>query len=452
MAELTSPHASMTSVLTIEKLVHGGYGLARLPDGLAVFIPGTIPGEKIEAEVVRRRKDYAFARPLRIMEPSAHRIPPACRHYPECGGCQLLHVDYRMQTVLKAQMLRDSLERIMGPQGPLPDRVTASPETFNYRHRLKFRVKPATGEPGFLEKGSHRIVPIKKCLLARTEINTVLASLPRHPAWKRTARMVRHVTMGSSPEESRITVLLAISVPGGKPRRRLHRDIDDILKDIPEIKAIFLKKRGKNLVGPYPPDAPDKGKRIFSFISSAPGMKEPRIMATPGVFVQNNWKVNRLMVKKALEFSGGGKHERILDLHCGIGNFILALGARASKAMGVDSDAQAVTDAVLNAQALGIQADFINKTDHEAAMELLKNGESFDTVILDPPRGGCRGILPLLPALTSKRLIYISCDPPTLARDLKSLVSQGFHLESLHAFDMFPHTFHTEAMALLRRC
>ncbi len=436
----------MTFVVSIEKLVHGAHGLARLPDGLTLFIPGALPGEEIRAEIVHRKKDFAFARKISIIKPSPHRIEPICNHYPECGGCQLQHVDYRAQTIFKNEMLHDSLKRIIGPDGPLPGPVTASPQIFKYRHRLKFHVKPSTGELCFLKRGSHQFVPIKKCELACTEINSILASLPVHPAWKRISPKVKNIIIGNSPEESAATLLLTISKSNGS----MARDLDIILRDLPCIKAVFLKKSKGRLRGPFPPNAPQGGRRMFSLPFSSPGLSERSITVSPGVFVQNNWEVNKIMVKKVMELAGHKGASRVLDLHCGMGNFILPLGAKASEVLGVDSDPLAIRDGKLNAKALDIPATFINMTDYEAATGLLKQAESFDVVLLDPPRGGCRNLLPLLPALAQGRLIYISCDPPTLARDINALISLGFTLESFEAFDMFPHTFHTEVIAVLK--
>jgi 23S rRNA (uracil1939-C5)-methyltransferase len=172
------------ALVTIEKLVHGGDGLARLPDGQVVFVSGVLPGEEVRIEVFQRLGDYALAHPVEIVKPSPDRKDPPCPYFPECGGCQWQHIAYRAQTDLKLSIFRETLARLGDIDPDLIEGIVPSPRPLGYRHRLQFHVHQETGALGFLKRRSHDLVPLRSCALATPEINQVLATLPDLPAWK----------------------------------------------------------------------------------------------------------------------------------------------------------------------------------------------------------------------------------------------------------------------------
>ncbi len=433
--------------VTIEKLVHGGDGLARLPDGKVIFVPETIPGERVQVEIRQKFKDYALARVKRVLLPSPTRKDPPCVYFPACGGCQLQHIEYKAQLDYKLAVFKETLSRI----GEIPlavlENCLPSPEALGYRHRLQFHVHQGTGALGFLKRRSHDLVPLKRCLLARPEINEVLERLPHVAAWKRLHPYVTRVNLGVSLAEKKVCMLFWTQVP---PRRE---DLEEIRASLPVLKAIFYWVRGREPEGPFPQEAPHRGRRLFPVPPEVSGLQEEAFFfAAPGVFVQANWEVNLALISAVKLYARPEKGLPILDLHSGMGNFLLPLGVVSRVGLGVDTDHRAIADARYNQRKWGLSdLSFEVSSALEALLNFLKEGERFPVVLLDPPRGGCKELLRFLPDLVEERLIYISCDPPTLARDLNILLKSGFDLELLKPFDMFPQTFHLESLALLRR-
>ncbi|HFC98758.1 MAG TPA: class I SAM-dependent RNA methyltransferase [Thermosulfurimonas dismutans] len=430
----------------IEKLVFGGDGLARLPDGRVVFVPGVIPGEEVEIELVREHRDYAEARVREILSPSPERVTPPCPHYGVCGGCQFQHLSYPAQVRWKEEMLRETLERLGGIPGDLVEGVVPSPSPLRYRNRLRFHVESGTGRLGFVKRKSHDLVLIEDCLLGEEPLGRVLAAFSGSAAWRRLQSWAKRVKLELSPAEGLVTVLFWITVEPDP------EDVRDLARELPGVKSVFFWTRGPRPRGPFPEEAPHRGRRLFPVPRSLfPGVEEPLYFARPGVFTQANWEIN-LRIMEYLRLRAG-EVERVLDLHAGMGNFLFPLASQASEALGVDTDPGAIEDGLYTAEYLGltprVRLERITAT--EALIETWKGAETYPLVLLDPPRGGCRELLRYLPEVARDRLIYISCDPPTLARDLKLLLAAGYRPEVLMGFDMFPQTYHLEVVALLRR-
>lgn len=434
-------------LVTIEKLVHGGDGLAHLPDGQVVFVSGVLPGEEVRVEVFQRLGDYALAHPVEIVSPSPERREPRCPYFPECGGCQWQHMAYEVQTRFKLEIFRETLTRLADLDLDLIEGIVPSPKPLGYRHRLQFHVHQETGALGFLRRRSHELVPLRSCALATPEINQVLATLPDLPAWKRLHPYVKRVNLGTSLTEGLVTMLFWIKVA---PR---PEDLEEILAALPVLKAIYYWVRGPEPKGPFPKDAPDLGARFFPVPAEVSGLgRETIFQAAPGVFVQNNWEINLALISYVRELASPGPEEEILDLHCGMWNFLLPLATQAKGGLGVDTDHRAIADGRENAAFWGlshVRLEVLSAV--EALLECLKLGEPYPVVILDPPRGGCKELVRFLPDIAIDRLVYVSCDPPTLARDLKLLRRQGYQVKRLKAFDMFPQTFHLESATLLVR-
>ncbi len=438
---------SFDSVVRIEKLVHGGDGLAHLPDGQVVFVSGVLPGEEVRINVFQRLGDYALAHPVEILTPAPERREPVCPYFPECGGCQWQHMAYEAQTRFKLETFRETLARLGEIDPELIEGIVPSPKPLGYRHRLQFHVHQETGALGFLKRRSHDLVPLRSCALATPEINQVLSVLPDLPAWKRLHPYVKRVNLGTSLTEGLVTMLIWIKVA---PR---VEDLEEILSALPVLKAIYYWVRGREPKGPFPKDAPDKGARFFPVSKEVSGLtKETVFQAAPGVFVQNNWDINLELIRYVRALAQSGSDEEVLDLHCGMGNFLLPLATGAKAGLGVDTDHRAISDGQANANRWGLSnVRFEVLSAVEALLECLKMGEPYPVVLLDPPRGGCKELVRFLPDIAIDRLIYVSCDPPTLARDLKLLVRQGYEVKRIKAFDMFPQTFHLESATLLTR-
>ncbi|WP_022852690.1 23S rRNA (uracil(1939)-C(5))-methyltransferase RlmD [Thermodesulfatator atlanticus] len=437
-----------TKIFTIEKLVHGGEGLARLDNGQVVFVPDVIPGEKVKVKITQQMGDYALGKVIEILEPSPERKKPLCPYFAACGGCQLQHLPYKRQLEEKFAIFCETLERTGKlPAKELVTEIIPSPKEFHYRNRLNFHVHQEKGALGFLKRRSHDLVPVKRCLLARDEINEVVERLPEIPAWRRLHPYVKRVNLGLCLAERKVLMLFWTKVA---PRKE---DLAEIFEAIPALKAIFYWIRGRAPVGPYPPEAPHKGRRKMPVPSEIAGTEEDVFFyASAGVFVQANWEINLMMIDYLKKLASPSATEEILDVHCGIGNFLLPLAGKAKTGEGVDTDFRAIQDGKENAEIWGLSSvSFRVSSAIEALIDLFKEARTFPTVILDPPRGGCKEILRFLPDIAIDKLIYVSCDPPTLARDLRILIDLGFEVVSVKAFDMFPQTYHLESVSFLKR-
>jgi len=446
---LWSPASTMRPEIevTIEKLVHGGEGLARLPDGQVVFVPDVIPGERVRIQITQNLGDYALARVREILEPSPLRQNPRCPYFGQCGGCQLQHLPYEAQLEEKLSIFRETLWRTGKIEEDLIRGIVPSPREYHYRNRLQFHVHQETGALGFLKRRSHDLVPVRYCYLTTEEVNEVLSRLPEIPAWKRLHPYVKRVNLGLSPVEKKVVMLFWTKVA---PRRE---DLAEILSEIPALKAIFYWIRGPKPQGPFPEDAPYRGRRLFFVPKEIAGLpQDQQFLASAGVFVQANWEINLALISYVKEAAAVEPEERVLDVHCGIGNFLLPLAVPCGRGLGVDTDHRAIADGQENAANWGLKGVTLRVSSAiEALIDLFKEAETYPVVVLDPPRGGCKEILRFLPDVASERLIYVSCDPPTLARDLRLLREAGFVIEEIKAFDMFPQTFHLESATLLRR-
>jgi len=436
----------MRPVVAVEKLVFGGDGLARLSDGRVVFVPGVAPGEEVRLRIVREEKDYLLAEPEDILSPSPDRREPPCPYFGTCGGCQLQHLSYEAQVRVKTDMLRETLRRLGGLPEDLVEGVVPSPREFHYRHRLRFHVEPGTGALGFVKRRSHDLVLIRHCLLGEGSVNEVLQKLPESNAWRRLQAFTKRVKIEASPGEGLATLLFWITV------EPLSADVEALAQELPRLKSVFYWVRGPKPRGPFPLDAPHGGRRLFPVPQKFfPETPNPCYFVRPGVFTQANWEINLRIIETLREVADSPP--RVLDLHAGMGNFLFPLAVLSQEAQGVDTDPGAIADGEYTAAQLGLsrKVSLERLSAAETLLETWKAAETWPLVLLDPPRGGCRELLRYLPEVAKERIIYISCDPPTLARDLKFLLSAGYEVERILGFDMFPQTYHLEVLVSLKK-
>lgn len=425
-------------LITIEKVIFGGEGLGRLPDGRIVFVPYVAPEEKVKVEIVKEFPDYLLANLVEVVEPSKWRISPPCKYYFTCGGCQLQHLKYEYQLQLKKEILLELFKR-GGWKEEIPlEGVYGSPKEFFYRNKLRLHVEANPFKMGFVKRRSHEVLPITFCYLAEKKLNQVLQSLYQHPLWYKISNYSKRVKLELSPEEDKVTLIFWTSLPPSE------KHLEELI-NIPELKCIFYWIKGRRPEGPFPKNSSYGGRRVFKSL-------EPLIYyVQPGVFVQTNWEVNLKIIKTLKSWLS--EYSKVLDLYSGMGNFLIPLTDKGERFLGVDTDLRAIEDALYTTSKLKLNGriDFRSISAYEALYEALKTGETFDLVILDPPRGGCKEILRFLPEVAEKYIVYISCDPPTLIRDLLILKKQGYKLIKLALFDMFPQTYHFEIVSLLQK-
>jgi 23S rRNA (uracil1939-C5)-methyltransferase len=421
-----TPSSARGAELVIDKLIPEGKALGRLGDGRVVIAAGAVPGDRIALEVISETKGLVTARTHRLVAPSTLRIPPACELAERCGGCDWMMLSIAEQRKHKLSILREALLRT----GKIDwsDReltLVAGARSEGYRCRVRLQV--AAGRIGFHHRGSHELVEPERCAVASDAVNAALTRLRalarRHPraldayAWLE----VREASDGS------VSVLLQRADPPA---------VVDEPSWLDELSAAF----DVAFVG-----GPASALQRFQLTD------ETFMLSAPQGFVQVNWEVNRLLVAEVLSGAAQRGVESFVDAYAGSGNFALPLFGRGHKGLAIESNPSAVESAREAASLQGFDpAAFIVDDAAAHAARLATRGERFDLVLVDPPRAGLKNGLAALAGITGGWLAMCSCNPVTLARDLRALLDLGFELESLLAFDMFPQTHHLETLAWLR--
>jgi 23S rRNA (uracil1939-C5)-methyltransferase len=402
-----------------------------------VFVEGALPGERVSFTKVRDKRKFDVARVTRILEPSAGRREPRCPHFGACGGCATQHADERTQMAAKQRWLEDCLERIgkVQPANLLP--ITYGPE-WGYRHRARLSVRYLAREGaarvGFRERRSTHVADMRGCEV-----------LPEH-----VSRLIPHlrVLVGSLTVRERIPQI-EVAVGDNATvlvfRHLLPLEPSDLnaLEAFAEQHGVhvWLQPKGPESAHPFHPEKSELYYELPEFGA--------RIHFRPTEFTQVNFAMNRVLVSRALRLLDPRPGERIADLFCGLGNFSLPLAVRGAEVVGFEGSRQLVERARENAAAHDLVAQF-------EAVDLFKNAIAaygpFDKLLLDPPREGAVEIVKSLPEAWPRRVVYVSCDPATLARDAGVLVhTRGFRLAAAGVVNMFPHTAHVESMALFER-
>ncbi len=419
----------------IEKMVYGGLGLGRV-DGKVVFVPFTAPGDRVEIEVVREKKDYAEGIPKRLEHGSSLRVKPFCPLFGECGGCQYQHLPYPEQLKLKEEALRDILQRLArkGDFEVLP--VIPSPCDRGYRIRaqLKGGMKGGRKVLGFYAWRTHRVVEVQECPLLYPLANQILQGLQ---SWlgERNKISVNQADLQVSPHEGRGVVCLQIE---GSANPGMG---EEICGNIKGVKGVALEGKQKT----------SWGELTLQYTwPEIQGMQRLHIQTGGQSFFQVNPYQNWNLMQKVIEWSDLTGQEKVLDLFCGSGNLTLPLAQRGGKVWGVDQDPQAIVHATENARANHLSnSTFFAASAEEGIRRVKEADRSVDVAVLDPPRVGARGILDLLVSLRPRKILYISCEPPTLARDLSRLITLGYNVKRVQPLDMFPQTYPIEVIVEL---
>lgn len=430
----------------IEKLVNGGFGLSHDQNDKVTLIEGVIAEERVSAKITSENKNLQKARPLQIITPSSHRVQPACKYYKQCGGCDFQHMSYSRQVESKGAIVRDLLCRsgnqalIHAAEQQLSPPL-ASKLTYHYRQRIRLQVDEQQ-TLGFYKRRSNDCVPIDLCLLAGKEINACLAELRQHPALQRLLPRAEALEMLFNPATVAITLMLHF-IRKPRPADKQHAAL--LESDITGLEHVFFT--GKDF-------APSGNSSLSFTIPACPPHTDAalKLLWESGGFCQVNLTQNQTLITTVLNFCRVSTEDSVLDLFCGMGNFSIPLAERAKSVLGIEGQGSAIRSARKNSETAGqSNTRFLKKPVHKACLELAAAGTQFDIVVIDPPRQGAPGIAKQLVQLTGKRLIYISCDPATLCRDLAQLADQGLHLHKLQPIDMFPQTHHIECVALLEK-
>ncbi|MBL8728667.1 MAG: class I SAM-dependent RNA methyltransferase [Planctomycetes bacterium] len=408
--------------VTAERLGFGGFAVAR-HDGLAVFVPFAAPGDRVRVEVTEHGKNFVRARLVEVLAAGPHRVEPRCRHFGECGGCQFQHVDYAAQVAAKGEFVRDALLRTGGFDWPEP-MVVHHAEPWGYRARTQLKLEATSGARS---DGSFGRLSRRDRKLRSERSGGVDAAAPPvlgfHRAFTHETLDVQQCpVLAPALEQGLAAVRAAIAE---LPRKDWPYQIDGAC--------------GTDGAS-WAPDLPGMKKDLVEHVVGG-----FRYLIEPECFFQGNRHLVGELVAGAI---GEERGELAFDLYAGVGLFSLPLGRRFTRVVAVEDERRAATLGRVNAKTNG--CDNVGYLRATTEQFLRGNEARPDLVLMDPPRLGAKPAIPLLLELRAPRLVYVSCDPQTLARDLRRLCDGGYVLEQVEAYDMFPQTFHVEAVARLR--
>ena len=442
--------------VTIEDMGHDGEGIGKV-DGYTVFVKDTVIGDKVQAKIMKAKKNYGYARLVEIMEPSKDRVEPRCAYARQCGGCQIQALSYEKQLAYKQQKIANNLIRIGGFQKeeiPMQP-IIGMEDPYHYRNKAQFPVgcdKEGHLIAGFYAGRTHSIISNRKCYLGvevnEQILNLVLAHMEAYdiPAYdEMTGKgLVRHVLIRYGFQSKEIMVCLVVN---GSRIPEAEELIAKLCK-IPGMTSISLninREKTNVILG-------RKGKLLWGkeYITDTIGPIAYQI--SPQSFYQVNPVQTQKLYEKALEYAGLEGNETVWDLYCGIGTISLFLAQKAKQVYGVEIVPAAIEDAKRNATLNHItNAEFfVGKAEEVLPEKYEKEGIYADVIVVDPPRKGCEeSVLATMVKMQPKRIVYVSCDSATLARDLKYLRGEGYEVKKVQGVDQFPHTVHVETVVLL---
>lgn len=435
--------APRTEVVRILEVADRGAALGRL-GGKVVFVPFAAPGDLAEVSITRERARYLEGHLVRVLEPSALRRPARCPVFGSCGGCQWQHLPYRDQWDGKSQAFEGFLRSRLGLSADrFAPPITASKE-WGYRNRVSLKVRRSGEEValGFFEKATHRLVPLRACPVLTPALEATVTALRAELQAFSAADLLAQIDLQQDSEAQVWAVLHAWRAPA-------RRDVDALrgLARRAGLAGTHLQCGRKVTLDPLL-DAPIRlPLRIHA------GSRELALGLTPGGFTQANDGVNQALVDVVTSLAGLYRGRPALDLYCGAGNFTLPLGLEAARVVGVEGYPPAAADAQHNARANGLTNVRVVADAAERGLTRLEaEGYRPAFALLDPPREGAgEEAVRRLTALGPEHLLYISCSPPTLVRDLGVLAAAGFRVEWVRAVDLFPQTAHVESLTLLHR-
>ncbi|WP_432402193.1 23S rRNA (uracil(1939)-C(5))-methyltransferase RlmD [Wukongibacter sp. M2B1] len=432
-----------------------GEGIGKI-DGFTVFVEGGIPDDKVVIEAIKVKKNYAMGRIVEIKERSPHRVNPVCPVEKDCGGCQIQNINYAKQLEIKKNRVESSIERIGKLEGILIHDTLGMDIPFNYRNKAQFPVGKEKGQSliGFYKKGTHHIVDLDSCKIQHS-INDRIVKLFKNFIEKNKVSIydkktgkgiLRHILTRVSYASGDLMVVI---ITNGKKLPFRDEIVRVLTKEIPEIKSIIQNINSKKtnvILGHECKTLYGQGK-IVDYIGDL------KFEISPLSFFQVNSFQTKILYDKALEYAGLSGNETVFDIYCGIGSISLFLAQKAKKVYGIEVIDAAIRDAENNARLNNMDNTefFVGKAE-ELVPKLYKKGLKADVVVVDPPRKGCeKVVLETIAMMNPERIVYVSCKPSTLARDLKILDELGYRTVEIQPVDMFPHTTHVETVALIEK-
>lgn len=436
--------------VTIEGYGEGGMGVARI-DGRVVFVHGALRGEKCRVLILKTLKSVAFAKVLEVIEPSSERITPDCPYFPRCGGCTYRHIRYEEELRLKKQRVQDNLSRIGGSDVTVEE-ILGARDTLRYRNKAQYPVSK-DGAVGFYRARTHEVIECEHCLLVKPEADAAAEALREYMQSCRVAGydektgrgLVRHLYIRSNAAgESLVCVLV-----NGDKLPKEDRLVTLLRDACPKCTGIVLgtnTKKGNVILG-------DRYRTLWG----SDRLEDTLCGKTFRLSVPSFYQVNRIQAErlyaKAIEFAGLTGQETVLDLYCGAGTITLALSDHAKKVLGAEIVPEAIDDARENAARNGVKnAEFFCGDASDVAKKLARENLRPDVITVDPPRKGLAAdVVESIAEMQPGRVVYVSCDSATMARDVKRLADLGYTAQRACAVDMFPRADHVETVCLLSK-
>ncbi len=441
--------------LSIDSLAYGGNGVARL-NGFVVFVRRGLPGDRVLARVTKVKRNHAEALAVDVVEPGPNRVDAPCAHYPACGGCRFQDLAYEVQVAAKEEQVGDALRRIGGIAEPPLEPIVPAVEVFHYRNKLEYSFTQTQAGPalGFHRAGRwDEVLDVEKCWLS-SDVGNAVRNAVRD--WARAERLepydqaehtgyLRHLVLREGRNTRQLLVQLVTA--GGE---RFDRDeLVEVLRRFPEVRSIHWSVNDSQAEVTNLPTTLLWGDEAIE--EELCGL---RFRVRPNAFLQTNSRMAERLYELAGDYAGLTGNETVYDLYCGIGTIGLTMASRALTVWGVEVSEESVACALENADLNGIaNAAFFAGEVGASLEELAARAGPPDVAVVDPPRAGLSGkALRRLARLEADRVVYVSCNPTTLAGNVKELGKEwGYRLERVRPVDMFPHTPHVEAVGLLIR-
>ncbi len=453
----TPVNKNQTIELTFEDITHDGNGVGKI-NGYPIFVTNVLPGEKAKVKVIKVKKNFAVGRRLELIEASPDRVEPPCNVFYKCGGCQLQHMSYDMQLKMKQNQVKSALAKFAHITDTPVEPTLGMEDPWRYRNKVQIPVGEKDGKliTGFYRPRSHDIIDEMERCIVTSEVNDDLVDIVREianelgiPAYNEETHrgVLRHI-MVRTGENTGQTMLVIITRTNKIPKQ--DEFIQRILEKQPNITSIMHNVN---------PDRTNVilGKKIKclwgeAYIYDTIGDVKFAISALS--FYQINPKQTKVLYDKALEYANLTGGETVIDAYCGIGSISLFLAQKAKKVYGVEIVPQAIQDAKKNAKLNDMDnTEFIVGQAEEVMPAWKENGLKPDVIVVDPPRKGCdEALLHAMVEMNPKRIVYVSCNPSTFARDLVILTEGGYKLNKVQPVDMFPQTSHVEVVCNIERC
>ena len=445
-----------TITLTFEDLTHEGNGVGKI-EGYPIFVPNGLPGEEADVKVLKVNKRFGYGKLLNIKKASPERVTPPCDVYYKCGGCQLQHMSYDMQLEMKRNQVKNVMQKVAHLESVPVHPVLGMEDPWRYRNKIQIPVGEKDGEliTGFYQQRSHRIIDDMDTCVIQNELGDRMVEAVRRIATdlgieaydEKTHRgVLRHIIVRTAFGTNDTMIILVIRTEKLPHQTELIKQLTETYPAIKSIIQNINKDKTNVIMG-------KKSRTIYGedYIYDAIG--DLKFKISPRSFYQVNPTQTKVLYDKALEYANVGSNDVVIDAYCGIGTISLFLAQKAQKVYGVEIVPEAIDDAKINAKLNGItNAEFVVGEAEKVMPWWTSQGLRPDVIVVDPPRKGCdEALLQAMIDMAPKRIVYVSCNPSTLARDLRILEDGGFKTQEVQPVDMFCQTSHVECVALMSR-